>query len=80
MTACSGRLRAENPHHRHSLLRARRERPRGCRAPEQRDERAPVHSITSSARAISVAGMSRRSAKLIAPAVFVQSKTDSLPG
>src|SRR5262252_9066418 len=30
------------------LLRARRERPRGCAA-EQRDERAPVHSITSSA-------------------------------
>src|SRR5215472_15338301 len=32
------------------LLRARRERPRGRRAPEQRDERAPFHSITSSAR------------------------------
>src|SRR5262245_34121126 len=32
------------------LLRARRERPRR-RAAEQRDERAPVHSITSSARA-----------------------------
>src|SRR5262249_51809257 len=32
------------------LLRARRERPR-CRAAEQRDERAPFHSITSSARA-----------------------------
>jgi len=28
------------------LLRARRERPRGCRAAEQRDELAPLHSIT----------------------------------
>jgi len=34
------------------LLRARRERPRGCRAAQQRDElAAPNHSITSSARA-----------------------------
>src|SRR5262245_44471694 len=32
------------------LLRARRERPRGRRAAEQRDELAPFHSITSSAR------------------------------
>src|SRR5262245_65152447 len=40
------------------LLRARRERPRR-RAPEQRDERAPLHSITSSARASTVAGTSR---------------------
>src|SRR6516162_6495154 len=29
------------------LLRARRERPRGRRAAEQRDERAPIHSVTS---------------------------------
>src|SRR5262249_19783529 len=36
-----------------ALLRARRERPRGCRAAKQRDERAPLHSITSSARAMS---------------------------
>jgi len=41
----------------HRLLRARRERPRGRRA-EQRDERAPSHSITSSAVASSVAGTS----------------------
>ena len=32
-----------------ALLRARRERPRGCRAAEQRDEVAALHSITSSA-------------------------------
>ena len=38
------------------LLSARRDRPRGRRAAEQRDELAPVHSITSSARASSVGG------------------------
>src|SRR5262249_51709395 len=38
------------------LLRARRERPRGCRAAESQDELAPVHAITSSARASSVSG------------------------
>src|SRR5262245_3393398 len=41
------------------LLRARRERPPSRRAPEQRDEIAPSHSITSSARASNVAGTSR---------------------
>ena len=44
------------------LLRARSERPRRCRAAEQRDELAPPHSITSSARASSVGGTSRPSA------------------
>src|SRR5262245_24155234 len=38
------------------LLRARRNRQRRCRAAEQRDERAALHSITSSARASSVSG------------------------
>src|SRR5262249_11108243 len=40
------------------LLRASRKRPRR-RAAEQRDELAPSHSITSSARASSVGGTSR---------------------
>src|SRR5262249_27974261 len=44
------------------LLRARRERPCHRRAAEQRYERAPSHSITSSARASSVGGTSRPSA------------------
>src|SRR5262249_13615763 len=45
------RTRAENAAHRHRrLLRARRQRPRCRRAAEQRDELAPFHSITSSAR------------------------------
>src|SRR5262249_25817349 len=41
------------------LLRARHERPPCRRAAEKRDERAPLHSITSSARASSVGGISR---------------------
>jgi hypothetical protein len=43
------------------LLRPRRERPRRCPAPEQRDELATLHSITSSARASSDVGTSRPS-------------------
>ena len=41
--------------HRHrALLRTRRERPRSRRAAEKRDELAALHSITSSAKAISL--------------------------
>src|SRR5262245_56635078 len=43
------------------LLRARPQRPRR-RAPEQRHELAPLHSITSSARASSLAGICRSNA------------------
>src|SRR5262249_6311704 len=39
-----------------ALLRARRERPGGCRAAEQRDELAASHSITSSAATSSLSG------------------------
>jgi hypothetical protein len=46
------------------LLRACRERPRGSRAGEQRDELATPHSITSSVRASSIGGISRPSAIL----------------
>src|SRR5262249_37610251 len=45
-----------------SLLRVRRERPRGRRAAEQRDELAPLHSITSSAVCRNGSGMVRPSA------------------
>src|SRR5262249_52934479 len=59
----TGRSAAEKSDHRHGLLRARRERPRGGRAADQRDEfTAFDHSITSSARASSVGGISRPSA------------------
>src|SRR5262249_20445013 len=53
-----GRPVSDKPDYRHSrLLRARRERPSGCAA-EKRNELAPRHSITSSARASSVGGTS----------------------
>ena len=55
----------EETDHRHRrLLRAHRERPRHG-ATEQRDVLAPVHSITSSARASSDAGMARPSIRAI---------------
>src|SRR5262245_25947984 len=59
-----GRSLVEEPDHRHrELLRPSRNRPRRRRAAKQRDELAPPdHSITSSARVSSVAGISRPSA------------------
>src|SRR5262249_28015348 len=52
-----------DPPHALALLRQRRHRPRHCRAAKQRDElAAPRHSITSSARASTVAGRSSPSA------------------
>ena len=54
------RLSIEESDHRHRRpLRARRERPRGRRAAEQRDELAASHSITSSAMASSVGAAPR---------------------
>src|SRR5262249_39431328 len=44
-----------------ALLRARRQRPCDRRATEQRDELAPLHSITSSASASSPCGKARPS-------------------
>ena len=38
-----GRSVSDKPDHGHRLLRPRRERPRGCRAAEQRDELAPLY-------------------------------------
>jgi hypothetical protein len=58
----TGRPAAEKPDHRHRrLLRARCERPRR-RANEERDELAPPHSITSSARSSSAGDNSMASA------------------
>src|SRR5262249_1774314 len=66
------------------LLRARRERPRRRRAAKQRDELAPPHSITSSARASSVGGTSRPSAcaviRLMTSSNFVGCSTGISPG
>jgi len=58
---CSQHQYGDTPHTL-GLLRARRERPRRCRAAELRDERAPLHSITSSARASRSGEMLRSSA------------------
>src|SRR5262249_27524976 len=68
---------------------ARAPRERQCRrAAKQRDEFAPVHSITSSARASSVGGISRPSAmavfRLMTGSYFVGAlqpkRSSSLPG
>jgi len=58
------RPHADQPH-RAGGLRARRERPCDCRTAEKRDELALSHSITSSARARSVGGMSRFSERAV---------------
>src|SRR5262249_49734375 len=52
-----------DPPHALALLRPRRERPRSCRAAQQRDELAPAaHSITSSASESTSGGMESPSA------------------
>src|SRR5256886_17521157 len=51
----------ESDHGHCGLLRLRRKRPRG-RTAEQRDERAALHSITSSARIRNESGMANPSA------------------
>src|SRR5215468_4955785 len=56
----AGHQHADAPHAL-ALLRARRERPCSHRTAKQRDELAPSHSITSSARASSVGGTVRPS-------------------
>jgi hypothetical protein len=61
-TESSGERALKNPIRRRRLLRADGERPRDCRAAEQRDERAAPHSITSSARASNMGGTVRPSA------------------
>src|SRR5262245_51864362 len=85
--ACTiGRPRgAEEPDHRHRrLLRARRERPAGRPAAEQRDELAASHSITSSASASSRSGTFRPSAlavlRLMTSSNFVSCMTGRSTG
>jgi hypothetical protein len=50
ITLCAAHQNTDPPHPL-ALLRARSERPCGCRAAEQCDELAPFHSMTSSVRA-----------------------------
>jgi hypothetical protein len=57
---------AEKPNHRHRrLLRASRDGPRRNRAAEQRDELAPLHSITSSAATSKPGGTVRPSIRAV---------------
>src|SRR5262249_29557581 len=59
-SSCCLQERAKKSDHRYRrLLRARRERPRGRRAAEQRYELAPSHSITSSASCCNCRGTLR---------------------
>ena len=57
-----GRGAVQEAYERHLLLRQGRKRQGGRRTAEQRDELAAFHSITSSARANSIGGMSSPSA------------------
>src|SRR5215470_13283296 len=59
-TSDRGRAAKESYHRHRRLLRARRERPRCCRAAEQRDELAAGHPMT--AFAIALRASSARSA------------------
>ena len=67
-----------------ALLRACRQRPCNCRHAEQRDELAPPHSITSSARASTAVGTSMRNdfavLRLTTMLNFVGKMTGSSPG
>src|SRR5262249_2478524 len=73
-----------DPTHLIGLLRLRHKRPRRCRATDKRDERATFHSITSSARAMSVGGTVRPSAfavlRLMMSSIFVGCSTGSSAG
>src|SRR5262249_23926848 len=70
----------ESNHGHHRLLRVRRERPRGYRAAEHRDELAPLHSITSSARASSVGGTLRPSVLAVLRLITKSNLAESMTG
>src|SRR5262249_24948423 len=79
----SGRQQHADAPHALALLGVRRERPHG-RTANERDEVAPLHSITSSARASSVGGISSPSAfavlRFITNSNFVGSWIGRSPG
>src|SRR5262249_27806998 len=63
---CTARSAIEKADYWHRrLLRARRERPRDRRAADERDELAPLHSITSSAATSSLSGTVRPSIRAV---------------
>src|SRR5262249_11993010 len=80
-----GRCRIEEPDHRHRrLLRVRRERPRGRRAADERDELAAFHSIPSSSRSGNAGGMfnpsTRAVLRLTTSSYLVGACTGNSPG
>src|SRR5262249_56878185 len=80
---CPAHEHADVPHA-VSLLRTCRDRPRGSRTAEKRDELAAVHSITSSAIASSLSGIWRPSIlavlRLMTNSSFVACMTGRLAG
>ena len=68
-----------NAPHPLALLRARRERP-SRRAADERDELAPVHSITSSARASSMGGTSIPSIRAVSALMTSSNFDDCMTG
>ena len=84
VAALQGQIQAlqielENPSHALALLRARRKRPRS-RTAEQREEVAPFHSITSSARASSVGGTVRPSILAVSALMTSSNLLDCMTG
>src|SRR5262245_21073145 len=69
-----------NASHSLGLLRARRDRPRRRRAAEQRDELAPLHSITSSAMASSPGGKLRPNALAVLRLITNSNLLDCMTG
>src|SRR6266446_3908208 len=70
----------ESDHWHRRLLRPRRERPRRCRAAEQRDEVAALHSITSSAMASSPGGKLRPNALAVSRLITNSNLVDCMTG
>ena len=73
MLWCIGRrlMQAADPIHTAGFLRVAGQRPCHCRTTKKTDERPPLHSISSSARASSVGGMVRPSALAVVRLIAV---------
>jgi hypothetical protein len=73
MLWCIGRrlMQAADPIHTARFLRVAGQRPCHCRTTKKTDERPPLHSISSSARASSVGGMVRPSALAVVRLIAV---------
>src|SRR5258708_17370335 len=80
-SSCSNQARrhADAPYA-HALLRARRERPRGRHAADERDEIALVHSMTSSASARSLSGTVRPSIRAVGTLMTSSNLVDCTTG